>query len=367
MADGSNVTKTSAPRTGLPPRTARPRGRWGEPWLAAVAGAFTLAQLVLVRPDLGLGWDETVYVSQVSGHVPAAFFSAPRARGISLLVAPIASWSHSTTVLRVYLAILSGLALYLALRVWRAHVMPRVLALAGALFASLWVTVFYGPQAMPNYWVAVGALTCVGCFVRIRANAGDRAAWWGVFAGAALMAWMRPMDAVYVVLPLLALALRRPRLLAVLVAGLLAGAGEWVIEAYLSYGGLSQRLSDASRIQGGLGWHLAVVDQLRSLGGRTLCRPCTGSAPNPVVTLWWFALPVLAALGAVAAVRARHARPVLLPLACAVTAAVPYLFLIGYAAPASCCPPTPCLPSLSHTASLTWSAPRLGGPRGASP
>ncbi|MGC0335177.1 hypothetical protein [Streptomyces sp. SLBN-8D4] len=335
MADGSNVTMTGLTRTGLPPRTARPRHRWGEPWLAAVAGAFTLAQLVLVRPDLGLGWDETVYVSQVSGQVPAAFFSAPRARGISLLAAPIASWSDSTALLRVYLAVLSGLGLYFALRIWRAHVMPRVLALAGALFASLWVTLFYGPQAMPNYWVAVGALVCVGCFLRVRVNAGDRAAWWGVFAGAALMAWMRPMDAVYVVLPLLALALalRRPGLLAVLVAGLLAGAGEWVIEAYMSYGGLAQRLSDASRIQGGLGLHLAVVDQLRSLGGRTLCRPCTGSAPNPVVTLWWFALPVLAALGAVTAVRARRALPVLLPLACAVTAAVPYLFLIGYAAP----------------------------------
>ncbi|MGW0424709.1 hypothetical protein [Streptomyces sp. NPDC003015] len=339
MADGSNVTMTGAPRTGFPPRTVRRWRRWGEPWIAAVAGAFTFAQLVLVRPDLGLGWDETVYVSQVSGRVPAAFFSAPRARGISLLAAPIASWSDSTVLLRVYLAVLSGLGLYFALRIWRAHVRPRVLALAGALFASLWVTLFYGPQAMPNYWVAVGALACVGCFLRVRVNTQDRAAWWGVFAGAALMAWMRPMDAVYVVLLLLALALalalalRRPRLLAVLAAGLLAGAGEWVVEAYLSYGGLAQRLSDASRIQGGLGWHLAVVDQLHSLGGRTLCRPCTGSAPNPSVTLWWFALPVLAALGAVTAVRARRALPVLLPLACAVTAAVPYLFLIGYAAP----------------------------------
>jgi hypothetical protein len=147
------------------------------------------------------------------------------------------------------------------------------------------------------------------------------------------MAWMRPMDAVYVVLPLLVLSLRRPRLLAVLAAGLLAGGGEWVIEAYVSYGGLVQRLSDASRIQGGLGRHLALVDQLRSLGGRTLCRPCTGSVPSPVVTLWWFALPPLAVLGAVAAVRARRALPVLLPGACAVTAAVPYLFLIDYAAP----------------------------------
>ncbi|MER5790456.1 hypothetical protein [Streptomyces sp. NPDC001980] len=336
MPEGTNATTTGVPRTGLPAQAVRPRRSRGEPRLGAVAAAFTLAQLVLVRPDLGLGWDETVYVSQVSGHVPAAYFSAPRSRGISLLAAPIASWSDSTVLLRIYLAVLSGLALYLALRVWRGHFGPGVLALAGALFASLWVTLFYGPQAMPNYWVAIGALACVGCFLRARANARDRAAWWGVFAGAALMAWMRPMDAVYVVLPLLALALRsprRPRLLAVLVAGLVAGAGEWVIEAYTSYGGLARRLSAASAIQGGLGWHLAVVDQLRSLGGRTLCRPCTGSAPSPVVTLWWFALPLLAVLGAVVAVRARRALPALLPGACAVTAAVPYLFLIGYAAP----------------------------------
>lgn len=333
MADGSNATTTGARRIGLPPQAARPRRPLGAPWLAGVAAAFTLAQLILVRPGLGLGWDETVYVSQVSGHAPAAFFSAPRARGVPLLVAPITSWSDSTALLRVYLAVLSGLALYFALRVWRAHIMPRVLPLAGVLFASLWVTLFYGPQAMPNYWVAVGALACVGCFLRARASTRDRVAWWGVFAGAALMAWMRPMDAVYVVLPLLALSLRRPRLLAALVAGLLAGAGEWVIEAYVGYGGLAQRLSDAARIQGGLGRHLAVVDQLRSLGGRTLCRPCTGSFPSPLVTLWWFALPLLAVLGTVAAVRARRALPLLLPLACAVTAAVPYLFFIGYAAP----------------------------------
>ncbi|MFI5971939.1 hypothetical protein [Streptomyces sp. NPDC051452] len=333
MADGSNATTTGVPRTGRPAPAIRARRSRGEPRLGAVAAVFTLAQLLLVRPGLGLGWDETVYVSQVSGHVPAAYFSAPRSRGISLLVAPIASWSDSTVLLRIYLAVLSGLALYFALRVWRDRLGPGVLALAGALFASLWVTLFYGPQAMPNCWVAVGALACVGCFLRARADARDGPAWWGLFASAALMAWMRPMDAVYVVLPLLVLSLRRPRLLVVLGLGLMAGAGEWVIEAYTSYGGLAQRLSAASAIQGGLGWHLAVADQLRSLGGRTLCRPCTGSAPSPVVTLWWFALPLLATLGAVVAVRARRALPVLLPLACAVTAAVPYLFLIGYAAP----------------------------------
>ncbi|MFF2511126.1 hypothetical protein [Streptomyces sp. NPDC058086] len=310
----------------------------GQQWLALVAGAFTLAQLLLVRPGMGLGWDESVYVSQVGSHVPAAFFSAPRARGVSLLVAPIVSWSSSTALLRVYLAVLSGLGLFVALRVWRGLFPMRVLAAAGALFATLWVTLFYGPQAMPNYWVALGALACVGCFVRAQADRFDRAALWGVGLSVALMALMRPTDAVYVTLPLLFLVVcvrrwRRPKLLVALVAGLVAGAGEWVVEAYVSYGGLAQRLSDGSKVQGGLGWNIAVDDQLRSLGGRVLCRPCTGAMPAPPVMLWWFALPVVAVLGAVIAVKARRGVNSLLLLACAATVGFPYLFLIGYAAP----------------------------------
>ncbi|MFF4685328.1 hypothetical protein [Streptomyces sp. NPDC001307] len=326
----AGLRRSRSPRTPggtRPVRTTAP--------LAAVAVVFTLAQLLLVRPGMGLGWDEAVYVSQVSPQAPAAFFSAPRARGVSLLVAPVASWSTSTALLRIYLAVLSGLALYLALRAWRGLFPVRVLALAGALFASLWVTLFYGPQAMPNYWVAVGALAAVACFLRARADRADRGALWGLAVSAALMALMRPMDAVWVVLPILALGLARRhwRALAALVAGLAAGGAEWVIEAFADYGGLVRRLSEGSEIQGGLGWHLAVVDQLRSLGGRALCRPCTGDVPHPVVTVWWFVLPLLAVLGLVVAVRARRTTATLLPLACAATAAFPYLFMIGYAAP----------------------------------
>lgn len=338
MAKTVNLPLVGADRHG-PPSSGRTFGRpLGRPWLVLVAGVFTLAQLILVRPGMGLGWDETVYVSQVSSHAPAAFFSAPRARGVSLLVAPIASWSSSTALLRVYLAVLSGAGLFVALRVWRGLFPTRVLAAAGALFATLWVTLFYGPQAMPNYWVAIGALACVGCFLRVQADRFDRAALWGVGLSAALMAWMRPTDAVYVTLPLLVLVVcvrrwRRPRLLVALVAGLVAGAGEWVIEAYVSYGGLAQRLSAGSGIQGGLGWKFAVGDQMRSLGGRALCRPCTGSMPAAPVMLWWFALPVVAALGAVIAVKARRGVSTLLLLACAATAGIPYLFMIGYAAP----------------------------------
>ncbi|WP_411977766.1 hypothetical protein [Streptomyces phaeochromogenes] len=338
MAKTLNDTLVPAERHGST-RTARVGPRTaGRAWPAAVAVAFTLAQLALVRPGMGLGWDETVYVSQVGGHTPAAFFSAPRARGVPLLVAPIASWSSSTELLRVYLALLSGLGLFLALRAWRGLFPARVLGAGGALFATLWVTVFYGPQAMPNYWVAIGALAGVGYFLRAQADPGDRAALWGVGASAALMAWMRPTDAVWVTLPLFAVLVglprwRRPRVVAALLVGLATGAAQWVVEAYVGFGGLSERLADASGIQGGLGWNIAVLDQLRTLGGRSLCRPCDGSIPATQMIVWWFVLPLLAAVGLVVAVRARRTAGTLLPLACATAAGIPYLFMIGYAAP----------------------------------
>ncbi|MGW2237452.1 hypothetical protein [Streptomyces sp. NPDC001759] len=330
---------TSAVRSEVP----LDHGPWwsrrdGRAWPALVAAAFTLAQLLLVRPGMGLGWDETVYVSQVSPQAPAAFFSAPRTRGVSVLVAPVAAWSTSTPLLRVYLALLSGLGLYLALRCWRGLFPARVLAVGGALFASLWVTLFYGPQAMANLWVALGALAAVGCFLRAGADRTRRAPLWGLAFSAALMALMRPTDAVWAALPMLVLPVaarrfRQPRLLLALVGGLVAGAAEWVVEAYVSFGGVAERLSRGSDIQGGLGWNFAVDDQLRSLGGRSLCRPCTGAMPHVAVYAWWLVLPVLAAVGLLVAVRARRTLPTLLPLACATTAAVPYLFMIDYAAP----------------------------------
>ncbi|MFJ2813440.1 hypothetical protein [Streptomyces sp. NPDC087294] len=362
MTDSAPLPLAGSRRPGTEAGPGTDRHGRGDLLLGTVAALFTLAQLVLVRPGMGLGWDETVYVSQVGTHAPAAFFSAPRARGVSLLVAPVASWSSSTALLRIYLAVLSGAALYGALRSWRGLFPARVLALAGALFATLWVTLFYGPQVMPNYWVAVGALAAVGCFLRVRADRRDRGAWWGLAASGCLMAWMRPMDAVWVVLPLCVLALVRRwwRPLAALMVGLVGGSAEWVVEAYTRYGGPARRLAEGSDIQGGLGWHLAAVDQLRSLGGRSLCRPCSGTLPGVAVTVWWYALPPLAALGLAVAVRDRRTTRTLVPLACAASAAFPYLFLIGYAAPRFLLPAYALLALPIADALLTVTGPAAG-------
>lgn len=306
-------------------------------WLAAVCAAFVLAQLALAVPGSGLGWDETVYTSQVAAHAPAAFFSAPRARGISLLAAPVAGLTSSTAALRIYLAVLSGAGLFLALRVWRPLLPARVLALAGGLFAGLWITLLYGSQVMPNLWSAYGALAAAGCLLRAARDRTDRAALAGLAAAVALVGLMRPPDAVWLVLPLAGAALtvrrwRRPALFAVLAAGLLAGCAEWVAEAYVRYGGPTARLHRASAIEGGLGLHFAVDDQIRALDGRTLCRPCDVPWRHRADSAWWFALPALAAGGAATAWRGRRAT-VWLPLLTAGSLAVPYLFTVGYAAP----------------------------------
>ncbi|MFJ8863470.1 hypothetical protein ACIRD8_34270 [Streptomyces sp. NPDC102451] len=308
------------------------------PWLTALAAVFAAVQLTLVVPGSGLAWDETVYVSQVGGNAPAAFFSAPRARGISYLVAPVAALTASTTALRIYLALLSAAALLVALWVWRKVLPTPVLVGAGALFAGLWPTLFYGPAAMPNLWCALGALAATGWVVRaVRGSAGP-AETAGAGAAVALVALMRPADGFWLALPLvLAVTLvpgrRLPRLGAALVGGLVAGCVPWTAEAYARYGGLGARLHRAGEIQGGLGWNVAVDDHLRALAGRTLCRPCDIGWENPATAVWWLALPLLAAGGIMAARRAGRGTTALLATAAGVSTAVPYLFLVEYAAP----------------------------------
>ena len=139
----------------------------GTALLVAVGVAFTAAELLFVSPRMGLSWDEVVYVSQVNGHAPAAWFDPARARGVPLLVAPVAALTGSVAVLRVYLSVASGSGLMLALWTWRRLRPAWVLGLAGVLFGGLWVAQYYGPQAMPDVWSALGSLAAVGCFLRL--------------------------------------------------------------------------------------------------------------------------------------------------------------------------------------------------------
>jgi hypothetical protein len=319
-----------------------------------VAAAFVLAQLAFAGPGTGLTWDEIVHVSQVDPRRPAAFFSPARARGITFLAAPVVAVTSSTAALRVWLALLSGCGLLLALMTWRRIVPPPVLATAGALWCTLWVTVLYGSQATPNLWVALAALTATGWALRAAHDPGDKRAVLGLTAAVAFAALMRPMDAVWLALPLEALVLHRAwreqpdapkrqpvqlpsrpwrHVLMAPVAGLAVGCLPWIAEAYARYGGLRTRLRRASEIQGSLGWHWAVDDHLRALSGRMLCRPCDVPWPHPAVMAWWLALPILVIGGLHAARRAGRSAGSMTATATGMCLAAPYLLTVDYAAP----------------------------------
>ncbi|MFD5077342.1 hypothetical protein [Streptomyces sp. NPDC058371] len=329
------------PRSGRPAPPGRVPWRWpgrrAEFALAAVAVAYAIAQLVFVVPHLAhvLGWDETVYVSQVDPRNPAAYFSAPRSRGTSVLVAPVLALTDSVLALRVTLALLSAAALYAAYRIWRPLTGRTTTALAALLFAGLWITELSGAEAMPNLWVALGAVAATGWF--LRAPAEPHAGWWtaACLAGVALV---RTPDACWLALPLLATAVlvrSRRRVLPYLLVGPAVGAADWIAEAYVRFGGIGQRLRVSGATEGGMQLHLNLYNAWRSLNGPELCRPCTVQQNHPELTLWWLALPLLAvaALALCLRDRKRGRARTAVPVAAAVCLSVPYLLLLGYSAP----------------------------------
>jgi len=260
------------------------------------------------------------------------------------------------TALRVYLSVASGLGLFGALMAWRRLRPAWVIALGGLMFGSLWVAQYYGPQAMPDMWVALSGLAAVGLFLQAVRRLGRpspaggnrqpppalaRAPWAllaGLAACIAAAALVRPGDAVFLAVPLVVPAVavrawRRWQLVAAVVAGLAGGCAEWVVEAYMRFDGPLARLNLAAAEQGRFGLHLAVWAELRAVNGPTLCRPCTVAWRHPELSLWWLALPTLVGLGIFAARRAGRLGSALLPACCGLCVAAQYLFLIDYAAP----------------------------------
>jgi hypothetical protein len=335
-----------------PGHSQTPSGRAGgaqlwrrsEVGLVLVAVAFTAFQLAAVPLRLPLGFDEAVYSSQASGHAPAAFFGAPRARGISWLAAPAVALSSSTAVLRGWMLLLAAVGLVTAFWPWRRLVRGSVVVGAAAFLASLWVVQFYASEVMPNLYVAYGTVAASGWFLHaVTVPRCRRAALAALAASVAFTALVRPSDAVFVTFALLAavLAMRAWRQIgaaSAVLGGLAAGLLPWIVEAYAHFGGPLARLRQGSEDQGGMRWHLAVGMQLRALNGPLLCRPCEKPWSYPALSLWWFATPVLAGAGLLLAARTRRtvaARfPVLaLPTACALAVSAQYLFLLDYAAP----------------------------------
>lgn len=337
-------------RIRLPATGATHPSRWwpASAHLLLIAVSVLYCAIVFIRTSQSMAftYDEVVYASQVAVDTEATRFTAPRSRGMTLLLAPVLVFTDSVYATRVYLALLSGVLLYLAFRPWlrvtadlggRWRYLPPV---AAGCFVSLWLVQLYGTMGYPNLWLAFVLVAGVGSFVRAVTEASP--AWpavtavGGAFAAASLL---RPTDAVAAAAPLLVAPLvvrqwRRLRPVLAVVVGLLVGWTAWAVEAYARFGGVPERLREGAEINRG-GLVFTVPEHFEALDGPALlCRPhdlCEGVEPS--ATVWWLVLPVLTVIGLVAARRARWLAAGLLATACALALTGPYFFLIDYAAP----------------------------------
>jgi hypothetical protein len=308
--------------------------------LIVLGSVYLASQLVLFSLRWPPSWDEVIYLSQVTPGIRAMMFVASRARGITLLVAPVTIAGGSLTVVRLVLAIMSSAALVVALLMWIPSI-GIAAPIAGSFFACSWLALLYGSEVMPNLWSAILGLTVTGIFVRWLTEP-DRAQPTlavALVGSMALMALVRPPDALVLTLSLAAYVLifqrRAARRLTVLAAGLLLGWIPWLIEMSVRFGGPIEAFQQAVRVghieRTGLG--PTALQHLALTNGPTL-GVASSSSPVPIGgVVWWGGM---LGLGLVAGVRTsgtRCAAPVRCALFGGLALAAEYLLLVSALAP----------------------------------
>ena len=201
------------------PLTRPPSLREGEIALVLVGLMFLVVQLVIVRHPLGLSQDEANYLAKVDPRVPELYWTQPRAWGMPVLAAPVAVFSPSLMIYRLYFGFLSSAGLIAAFWPWLRVLRPAVAPAAALFFSTIWFTATFGSLVMPNLYVGLGAVAVTGLFVR----AVHDPVWWRLAltaAAAGFVALVRPTDSVLVMAPLfvIGLVVTRLRRLSLIVA-----------------------------------------------------------------------------------------------------------------------------------------------------
>ena len=278
-----------------------PRGR---DRLLLVLVVLGCAGVSLAVTDLHryLAYDEAIYLSQVYPG-PALPFTAPRARGLPVLLAPLGWLDAPLPVIRGYLLIVNAGLMYLGFGAW-LPVLGRRAALAAAVFGLGWLPLFYGTEVFPNLPVAFGAVASAGYLAQslntrmVDAGSADRDSRRPLTACAAaiaLTAVVRPTEASFVAAGLALAVVSRDRLelarrWGALAGGLLLGWLPWLIEAQLRFGGPLARFRAASANVGG-GFHPGNLSHYLGFTDGPVSGAVRGGIPR-LGELWWLILLV---------------------------------------------------------------------------
>lgn len=324
------ATGTIAPPSFALTRTSARR------WLVLVGVAYASFQLVLFDVDRAPSWDEAIYLSQVAPGADAYNFTASRARGITVLVAPLAA-DGSMQPVRLGLALLAAVALVGAFLPWIASI-DAAAAAGAAFFASTWTALLYGSEVMPNLWVAFAGVGALG--FATRSSKGPSAGRDDLAAAALLFvaALFRPFDAVLLAAAAALAALfvggRSLRSAALLAGAAAAGCLPWLVEMATRYGGVDAAFAQAvavAHVTVPAPWE-RVVQYLATADGPTI-----GPVADPGVPVPGLLTVVVCTLAAGAGVVGARATSRFGPLASspavAASFAAAYVAVVGGVAP----------------------------------
>jgi hypothetical protein len=326
---------------------ARRRLGWESPvWLALVAAAFLVAELTPALLRLPLGADEITYIARTSVRVSGVMLPPVHGQGAGLLAAPVTLLTDSLTAIRVWMSVLSAIGLFLGLLSWRGLRPMWVLALAGLILASLGITQYSGVQIYPDWWGALGLLALTGLFLQaVSGRLRPRVVLPLIALASLIIVLMRPQNIVFIMGPAILAAIvvpgwRNRRVLLAMAVGAALGCLEWLIGAYVWYGGLSTRLHEAAHEPPPFSLYFSLGTQMKVLSGPWYCVPYPLARPGgcrgwamPGESFWWVLFLGVAVLGLWVTWRTAARASAVLAAVTAVWVIALYTFLVPFGAP----------------------------------
>ncbi len=282
--NGPENERAGSQVSGAPPELSARERALATLLLVGVGVCFLILQLTLVSMHRRPTWDEAIYLSQVAPRARALWFLPWRARGITLLIAPVLDLGGSVAAVRLFLALTFSTALIVAYWIW-IPVLGAGAPLASAFFAGGWLAIESASEIKPNVAASLLGIAAVGLLARrLRGEDGGVVIWAAV--SVALMALFRPSEAAALTAAawLYVLLLRRSdwRILVPLTLGLAAGWLPWLIEMSVRFGGPldALRLSSAAAQAGKASiWQNASL-YLANTNGQLTGIPVLG-------VVWW--------------------------------------------------------------------------------
>jgi hypothetical protein len=318
-----------------------PLGRDSIIWLAAVSILFLAAELTPTLLRMPLGADEITYIARTSTVVSGVSLPPVHGQGAGLLAAPVTMLTDSLTALRIWMSVLSALGLFLGMLCWRRLRPGWVLGIAGLIFGGLAISQNSGVQVYPDWWGALGVLALTGLVLQaVKGTMRDRVTLPSIALASLLIVLMRPQNIVFIMGPaILAVILvrswRRPKVLGAMGIGIALGLLEWVIGAYLWYGGLGSRIHLAGQEPPSFGLYFSFGTQAKVLNGPWYCIPPAGCHgwEMPGETVWYVAFLAVVVLGLWATWRTSAKASSVLAAATAIWVIALYGLLVPFGAP----------------------------------